>query len=650
MAYNSYRQDYKRRWMAANRLVKRKKNASATAHSCNTTNVPHVPVMSEHVSVSIPPLEIELPNEVELPTATGHLVQHNVPYHSEVDFSFGEVEYMSDSSSSDDDNSLETNLVTWVYRFQINHNAVDSLLKILKQHGNPDLPTTARTLLGTTKIVNTQIKSGMQYYHYPLADVLLNNFLSYPNHVQENVDCLEISLNVDGIPLFKSSSTNMWPVLCGIMNLAPVKIFPVTLTCGESKPSNLDFLNDVIHDLNLILDGGLRHNNRTINVLLRCVVCDAPARAMVKAKKLYSGYNGCDKCDQAGKWVGRLTYPEVNNVQLRTNNTFRNQIDEEHHKAISPFTCLKIDMVKGFPIDYMHQLCLGVMKKLILAWKRGNKEVRLCARQLDEISHGLVNLRSSIPKCFARKPRSLTEVDRWKATEYRQFLLYTGKVVLKGVLSATYYQHFLVLSVASSILISPHLTKVHLNYARDLLKYFVESANQLYGPEFMVYNIHSLMHMADDAETYGSLDQCSGFPFENYLQKLKRFVRSGKNPIAQIVKRLSEENASHQNQFQQTSISFKHPDNGYVSGNSCYQVVHEHDGRDEAGKMFVCRVYNKSEAMFTNPCDSRIVGIHKVSVKSASMKVVSSSILKKQAIVVSIDNYLLFMEILHHIN
>ena len=156
-------------------------------------------------------------------------------------------------------------------------------------------------------------------------------------------------------------------------------------------------------------------------------------------------------------------------------------------------------MVKGFPIDYMHQLCLGIMKKLLLAWKRGNKEVRLCARQLDEISSGLVNLRSSIPKCFARKPRSLIEVDRWKATEFRQFLLYTGKVVLKGVLSATYYQHFLVLSVASSILISHHLTKVHLNYASDLLKYFVESANQLFCPEIMVYNMLCLIPLVESA-------------------------------------------------------------------------------------------------------------------------------------------------------
>ncbi len=53
--------------------------------------------------------------------------------------------------------------------------------------------------------------------------------------------------------------------------------------------------------------------------------------------------------------------------------------------------------------------------------------------------------------------------------------------------------------------------------------------------------------MADDAETHGSLDQCSGFPFETYLQKRKRFVHSDKNPIVQVGKRLSEENDSQEN-------------------------------------------------------------------------------------------------------
>ena len=59
------------------------------------------------------------------------------------------------------------------------------------------------------------------------------------------------------------------------------------------------------------------------------------------------------------------------------------------------------------------------------------------------------------------------EIDWWKATEYRQFLLYTGQIVLNGILKPDLYDHFLCLSVASSILICPRLALVHRTYADE---------------------------------------------------------------------------------------------------------------------------------------------------------------------------------------
>ena len=319
----------------------------------------------------------------------------------------------------------------------------------------------------------------MEYVYFPLEQALLENFLAYPKTLRESVDCLHISLNIDGIPLFKSSTGTLWPILCGIMNFTPIKVFPVALTYGASKAHDLDFLSDTVRDLNTLLEHGLKYGDKILKVSLRCVVCDAPAKAFVKGVKLYSGYFGCDKCCQHGVWIGRMTFPDIHDVILRNDASFRDQSNEEHHHCVSPFC--DIDMVKAFPIDYMHQLCLGVTKKIILAWIRGKKDVRISAQLVERISAKLVALRSYIPQCFARKPRGLGEVDRWKATEFRQFLLYTGKLVLKGILPRHLYDHFLVLSVASSILVSPELAQVHLNYAADLLKYFVEKAKLLYG-------------------------------------------------------------------------------------------------------------------------------------------------------------------------
>lgn len=111
---------------------------------------------------------------------------------------------------------------------------------------------------------------------------------------------------------------------------------------------------------------------------------------------------------------------------------------------------------------------------------------------------------------------------------------------MKGVLPPEFYMNFMALSVAVSILVSPNFIRYHIDYAHQLLEYFVESGRNLYGEEFLVYNVHSLLHLTDDARTYGNLDNFSAFIFENYLQKLKKMVRSWKSPLVQIVKRLEE--------------------------------------------------------------------------------------------------------------
>lgn len=189
---------------------------------------------------------------------------------------------------------------------------------------------------------------------------------------------------------------------------------PVTLTAGPSKPKDLQFLNDAIRDVEDLLANGYEGKR----IVIRCVVCDAPAKAMVKNTKLCSGYYGCDKCTQKGQWVdGRVTYPQVENLTLWTNEHDRVEMavqDENDGFTVSPFMRLRLDMVRTFPIDYMHQACLGVMRKLLNAWVRVDRQVRMSAGQIREGSSKLKNLRPSIAKFFARKPRSLEEVDRWK--------------------------------------------------------------------------------------------------------------------------------------------------------------------------------------------------------------------------------------------
>ncbi len=179
-------------------------------------------------------------------------------------------------------------LAKWTSEFQIKHNAVDSLLMILRKNGHRELPKTARTLLETCDSVNLQVKSGMQYIYLDCKEQLLKHLKMYPHSFLSKLRELDISLNVDGLPLFKSSSLSLWPVLCKI-NLSPFSVFPFALCYGTSKPSNVEFLDNVVRDLHNLMENGLEFGNKKIKVTVRCVTCDAPAKAFVKVSNSIQG-------------------------------------------------------------------------------------------------------------------------------------------------------------------------------------------------------------------------------------------------------------------------------------------------------------------------------------------------------------------------
>ena len=465
--------------------------------------------------------------------------------------------------------------------------------------------------------------ANIYYFHFGLATMISSTLKKYSSDDVQSLDRIIISLNIDGLPLFKSSNTSVWPVLGAITNLKPMKSFLITVTVGNSKPSNLDFLNETIIDLNNLLINGFDYNERHFGVTLSCIICDAPAKAFVKRVKQYSGYYGCDKCDQRGLYIGRMTYPETDNLTYRTDASFRNQSQEEHHKPDerSPFLNLPIDMVRDFPIDYMHQVCLGVMKKLIICWMRGPRSnARLSGGLIDQISTRLKSFVQFVPREFARKPRRLDEIDRWKATEFRQFLLYTGPFALKNVLPNNLYKHFMCLSVAVNILVNKTLASFHSNYAHQLLTYFVRRCSVLYGQEVCVYNIHSLVHLKNEADIFGCLDKCAAWPFEIYMQQLKRKVRMGNNLATQLVKRVHEsmEQVSNVHTTKCNKIRFKKPNNMYCTDSGRYCEVIRPINTEE--KAFLCRVYHSSEYSFRYPCNSDIIGHAKFSKENYNIK------------------------------
>ena len=100
--------------------------------------------------------------------------------------------------------------------------------------------------------------------------------------------------------------------------------------------------------------------------------------------------------------------------------------------------------------------------------------------------------------------------------------------------------------VACLILLRNDFTSEQCNFAEMCLRKFVKRFPKCYGKSSVVYNVHSLLHLCDDARLFGCLNSVSAFPFENMLGKMKKMLRSGNKPLGQLCRRMSELN-NHKN-------------------------------------------------------------------------------------------------------
>ena len=205
---------------------------------------------------------------------------------------------------------------------------------------------------------------------------------------------------------------------------------------------------------------------------------------------------------------------------LCNNDDFEKLACTDHQIQEITYIHSGIKCVESFPLDSMHLVCLGVMKRLLLFLKEGPRLCKVPCTHINQISERLEELKGLFLSEMVHQPRGLNGVKRFKATEFRMFLLYTGIFALKDILPHPYYKHFLVLSVAMRIILDDDNTyrNKYLEYVKPLLVYFVKKSATLYRQSFVTYNLLSLIHLPDDLNHFQvNLDKISCFPFENYL-------------------------------------------------------------------------------------------------------------------------------------
>jgi hypothetical protein len=273
---------------------------------------------------------------------------------------FDEAE--SDNSDGYDDINLLQDLQDWTRMFKVTTVAVDALLKIL-QRSHPHLPSTSRTLMKSQSNRSgiVAINSG-QYCHFGL----LNGLLQFKDQLlKSDASVIYYQVNIDGLPLYKSSSVQLWPILGKLLNSTCP--FLIGIFCESGKPTNIDeFLCSFVNESKLLAEEGLTIENRKFLAKVACFICDAPARAFIKQIKSHTGYYSCERCMQKGDFCnGRLTFLELDS-EKRLDDDFSAMKYKKHQTGTSPLLKLNVGLVSGCILDSMHLLHLGVVRRLIL--------------------------------------------------------------------------------------------------------------------------------------------------------------------------------------------------------------------------------------------------------------------------------------------
>jgi hypothetical protein len=105
--------------------------------------------------------------------------------------------------------------------------------------------------LATSREIRTIEKCGVQYVYLGIGSSICEVLSKTPGFLENN-HTIKLKVNIDGVPLFRSSSSQFWPILGCFRDS---KVFVIALFYGNAKPNSVkEYLNDFFEELSTLLD------------------------------------------------------------------------------------------------------------------------------------------------------------------------------------------------------------------------------------------------------------------------------------------------------------------------------------------------------------------------------------------------------------
>ena len=386
---------------------------------------------------------------------------------------------------------------------------------------------------------------------------------------------ISLMIHSDGVPLYKSKACNAWPVLGVVSELPPYarnradNTLLLSLWVGKRKP-NFDFiLGKLSEPLSRLRKTGVEGiNNQKIKIIFPMLMGDMPALSSLVQFVEHNAYYACMFCNMKGTYNHEshcVIYTLDDDAELRTSEHFEKcaryassmhrRIDRERTmglKGISAFSeILDVPLPHSVVIDPMHTVFLCHSKKLLIHLK-----TFITKENLERINFKLRSM--NFIHDILRRPRSLANVHRWKASEIRLFILYFGLPILVEFLPDEfigdlalynvilrllhdYWNNDKELSDSISSLLKIYMENLskHVNagsYPPSLLTISTHTHLHLplqckkfgrnsYPPSLLTISTHTHLHLPLQCKKFGRLNWLSNFVFESFLGFLKAFIK-----------------------------------------------------------------------------------------------------------------------------
>jgi len=303
------------------RRVEEELNSIPLLSSIDTQNVPSMSNpnlnLNDFTFMSISDSVIDIP-ETNFSFDTNSDVQNNLNISFDSDVSYNNW-YSSDESSVSislndnfkSDQAFLSLIGEWAIKYKISHIALNGLLCVLQQHKCfESIPKDSRTILHSKAIdvSNLHRVEPGEYYHFGLSTGIKRNIPSSLLQ-NDNMSVIKIVAGVDGLPLFKSSPEQFWPILAYIRPKSDV--FPIGIYYGKEKPLDSNsFLKYFVEEANDLISNGIEIDNKVFKVEIHTLCCDAPAKSFPLKIKGHSGFCSCSRCEHEGEYLlNRICFP-----------------------------------------------------------------------------------------------------------------------------------------------------------------------------------------------------------------------------------------------------------------------------------------------------------------------------------------------------